>query len=133
MAYQLKVVRSTPNPLLNRREIQLEITHTNQSSPSKTAVTQDLSSNYSLPKEQIYVYEMTTKPGLHKTIAKANMYNSFDDLKNVERSFVVTRITGEKTKKVARRLKKDLRIKKYKRFGTMKRLMKKAARRAEDD
>lgn len=132
MAYQLKVLKSNANPLLNRKELKLEITHTNQSSPDKKSVTGELSSNYSIPENQIYVYSMTTKPGLHKTIASANMYNTFDDLKKIERSFVVTRITGEKEKKVPRRQKKDARIKKYKRFGTFKKYMKRASRRTQD-
>lgn len=76
---------------------------------------------------------MKTKPGLHKTVACANMYNSFDDLKKIERSFVVTRITGEKAVKPRRREKKIARIKRSKMFGTLKRNMKKAARKAESD
>ncbi|ELA42124.1 uncharacterized protein VICG_00765 [Vittaforma corneae ATCC 50505] len=132
MAFQLKVLKSTSNQLLNRKELQLEITHTNQSSPDKKSVTEELSSNYSIPAEQIYVYGMRTKPGLHKTIASANMYSAFEDLKKIERSFVVARITGEKLSKIPRRQKKDARIKKYKRFGTLKRNMKRASRRRQD-
>lgn len=133
MAFQLKVVRSSTNHLLNRKEVQLEITHNNQASPSKETVTTELSSNYSLPTKQIYVYGMSTKPGLHKTVALANMYNSFDDLKKIEREFVVARITGERPVKVPRRQKKDARIKRYKMFGTLKRNMKKANRKAQDN
>lgn len=132
MAFQLKVLKSTPNQLLNRKELQLEITHTNQSSPDKKSVTEELSSNYSIPSEQIYVYSMRTKPGLHKTLASVNMYSTFEDLKKIERPFVVTRITGEKVSKIPRRQRKDARIKKYKRFGTLKRNMKKASRRTQD-
>lgn len=133
MAFQLKVVKSTPNQLLNRKELEIELTHTNQGTPDKKIVTSELSSNYSIPSNQIYVYSMKTYPGLHKTVANANMYNTFDDLKKIERDFVVTRITGEKKAKVPRRQKKDARIKKYKRFGTLKRNMKKAARRTQDN
>ena len=133
MAFQLKILKNISNQLLNRKELQLEITHTNQSSPDKTTVASELSSTYSIPSEQIYVYDMSTKQGLHKTIAKASMYNSFEDLKKIERAFVVARITGEKATKVPRRQKKDARIKKYKKFGTLKRIMKKAARKAQDD
>lgn len=133
MAFQLKVVRSNTNQLLNRKEIELEITHSNQASPSKEIVTSELSSNYSLPSKQIYVYNMHTRPGQHRTVALANMYNSFDDLKKIEREFVVARITGERASKIPRRQKKDARIKRYKRFGTMKRNMKKASRRSQDD
>lgn len=133
MAFQLKVIKSTSNPLLNRKELQLEITHTNQSSPDKKTVTSELSSNYSIAAQQIYVYDMCTKQGLHKTMASASLYNTFEDLKKIERAFVVTRITGEKETKVPRRQKKDARIKKYKKFGTLKRNMKKAARKSQDD
>lgn len=133
MAFQLKVLKNINNQLLNRKELQLEITHTNQPSPDKKTVTSELSTNYSIPSEQIYVYNMCTKQGLHKTLAKASMYNSFEDLKKAERAFVVTRITGEKVSKVPRRQKKDARIKKYKKFGTLKRIMKKASRKTQDD
>lgn len=133
MAFELKVIKSTPNQLLNRKELQLEITHTNQSSPDKKTVTSELSANYSLPEQQIYVYNMRTKQGLHKTIASASLYNTFEDLKKIERSFVVARITGEKATKVPRRQKKDARIKKYKKFGTVKRIMKKLSRKTKED
>lgn len=133
MAFQLKVLKSTPNPLLNRKELKLELTHTNQSTPDRKAVTEELSSHYSLPPKQIYVYNISTKPGMHKTHANASVYNSFDSLKAIERAFVVKRITGETEKvKVLRRIKKTARIKSYKRFGTNKRFMKKAARRSKD-
>jgi small subunit ribosomal protein S24e len=76
---------------------------------------------------------MSTRPGLHRTVALANMYNSFDDLKKIEREFVVARITGERPAKIPRRQKKDARIKRYKRFGTLKRNMKKASRKTQND
>lgn len=128
----MKVVKSAANPLLNRKEIQLEITHACQAGPSKKTVTEELSTNYSIPAENIYVYDMYIAKGTHTTVAKANMYNSFEDLKNIERAFVLARLTGEKETKMPRRQKKAARKKKYQMFGTLKRNMKKAARRAEE-
>lgn len=132
MAFQLKVVKSTQNQLLNRKELQLEIVHTLQACPKKEEVTNELSTNYSLASKNIYVYSMRTAQGQQLTMAKANIYNNFEDLKKIERAFVVAKITGEKISKVPRRQKKDARIKKYKRFGTLKRNMKKLSKKAND-
>lgn len=133
MSYVIKVVGRNENQLLNRKELNLEITHTNQGTPNKAVVVSELSKNYSVPSNQIYVYDLGTKKGLHRSIAKANIYENMDDLKNIEREFVLAKITGEKKQKIMRRAKKEMRIKKYNTFGTHKRNMKKAARKSKDD
>lgn len=133
MVFELKPISKVTNMLLNRKEYLIEITHTNSAAPNKATLTSKLANEYKVEENQIYVFNMNTFPGEHKTLANANIYNSFDDLKKIERDFVVARITGEKKSKIPRRQKKDARIKRYKMFGTLKRNMRKAAKKAEAD
>lgn len=133
MAVQIKVVKSAINPLLNRKEVELTINHVNQSTPAKKIITSELSSNYSCPETQIYVFGVKTRFGSFETLAKAHLYNSLEDMKKIERPFVMARVTGETIDKMRRRARKDKRIKRYKMFGTLSRNMKKAARRNKDE
>lgn len=133
MAVQIKVVKNVTNPLLNRKEVEMTINHVNQSTPAKKVITSELSSNYSVPENQVYVYDLKTRFGSFETRAKAHLYNSIEDMKKIERQFVISRVTGETVNKMKRRARKDKRIKSYKMFGTLNRNMKKAARRNKDE
>ncbi|KAI5152330.1 small subunit ribosomal protein S24e [Enteropsectra breve] len=131
-ATSIKVAKSFVNALLNRRELTINITHPNKSTPTKELITSEISPLYSVPAGQIYVYGIKTGFGSHQSVAYAHLYKSMDDLKSVEREFVVERMTGVKRDKIKRRQRKDNRIKAYKMFGTLQRNMKKAAKRSED-
>jgi len=133
MAINIKVVKSISNALLNRKEVELSITHPNQATPDKKVITSELSSNYSVPENQICVFDVITGFGSHHSNATAHLYTkSADDLRMIERKHIVARKTGETIEKIPRRTRKDTRIKKYKMFGTLKRNMKKAARRTKE-
>ncbi|KAI4291670.1 small subunit ribosomal protein S24e [Pancytospora philotis] len=132
MAISIKVTKFNTNALLSRRELELSITHRNQSTPNKEVITSELSSNYAVPAGQIYVHSVKTGFGIHESVARAHMYNSTDDLKKIERAFVTTRLTGEAPFKVKRITKKQERVKRRNIFGTEKRNMEKAKRRIKD-
>lgn len=132
MAVSLKVVKCATNSLLARKEVELVINHQKQSTPTRSLITTELSNNYSIPAGQIYVYGVKTGFGSSESVAYAHMYNSVDDLKKIERTFVVSRLTGEVPSKVKRINRKQERVKRRNVFGTEKRNMQKAQRRAND-
>lgn len=77
----------------------------------------------------VIVYDLNGRFGSHVTKAKCKIYSTFEQLQKIENDYVVTRITGEKKKKVVRRMRKDARKKKAKMFGSIRRNTKKAERK----
>ncbi len=131
MSIQLKVTKMFNNSLLNRKEVDLFVYHPNKSTPEKSLVCKELSENYSIPKEQIYVFGMSTGYGSNDTVLKAHMYGSMESLKEVARDFVIRRLNGEVKEGPNRRMRKDARKKKAKMFGTLRRKMRKQEKREE--
>ena len=132
MAIALDVTLSKQNPTLKRRLVEVKIVHTNKATPSRDDIADTLSQTFSTLKKNIYVFDIKNGFGVHESTAKAHIYNSFDDLKKIEHKYVITRLTGESEPKIKRIVKKQARVKNRKVFGSLKRNMAKAARRAKD-
>uniref|UniRef100_A0A1B6K6C4 Small ribosomal subunit protein eS24 n=1 Tax=Homalodisca liturata TaxID=320908 RepID=A0A1B6K6C4_9HEMI len=132
MPLAITVTRFNTNALLGRKEVEMSISHPNQATPNKEVISSELSNIYTIPSSQIYIYGMKTGFGAHLSVARAHMYNSADDLRKIERPFVVARLTGVSETKVKRIIRKQERKKKAKIFGTVKRNMKKVQRRNKD-
>ena len=133
MSLTLKVTKSFANCIFNRKEIELSIKHNRQATPCRDAIRKELSVNYSIPVEQIYVFNMKTSFGVNDTVASAHLYSDAELMKKVVLPYVLRKVTGEEITKVARRQRKDARKKRVKIFGTMARNMKKAAKRSENN
>ncbi len=128
----IKVLKSIKNVLLSRKELELSIMHNGKSTPTRDELTSTISSIYSAPKNQIYVFNINTGFGVHKSTAIAHIYNSFDDLKAIEKDSVVTKITGQAKPKIKRMLKKQDKNKKRKLFGSLRRIKMKAEKKAKN-
>lgn len=129
MSVSVKIVDSTENKLLNRREFNLILTHTRSSTPSKSEIIQKMATLNHVKPANVIVYDMAGRFGSHETKAKCKIYSNFEQLQRIENDYVVARITGEKKKKVVRRMRKDARKKKAKMFGSIRRNVKKAERK----
>lgn len=129
MSVSVEIVDQTENKLLNRREFNLILKHSRSSTPSKTEIVQKMATLNHVKPNTVIVYDLTGRFGTHETKAKCKIYSNLDQLKKIENEYVVTRITGEKKKKVVRRMRKDARKKKTKMFGSMRRILKKAERK----
>ncbi|OQS55792.1 rps24e [Ecytonucleospora hepatopenaei] len=132
MALQLKVTKSFANCIFNRKEIDLSIRHSKQATPNRETIRKELSTNYSIPVEQIRVFDMKTGFGINETMAKAHLYSDVALMKSTVLPYVLKKITGEEKTKIARKQRKDARKKRVKIFGTMARNMRKAAKRSEN-
>ncbi|ORD97947.1 RS24B [Hepatospora eriocheir] len=132
MSVHLKITKSFTNQVLNRKELCMEITHSNQATPNKAVIVDELSVNYSIPKNQIYVFKMKTEFGIQRSKALAHLYNSEESLREIEKQYVIKRTFNEEIDKLPRRSRKENRKKAAKRFGTEQRLIKKVERRQKD-
>ncbi|EJW04377.1 hypothetical protein EDEG_01381 [Edhazardia aedis USNM 41457] len=130
MAFKLEIVKQTENKLLQRKELDLILTHTLEKTPNKIDVSKRLATTFQADPKNVIVYDCKGRFGSHVTHSKAKIYFSFDQLKTVERDFVVARISPEdKVKKPVRKARKDARKKALKVFGSLKRRTKKAERK----
>lgn len=126
---ELEIIAQKTNELLSRKELNLKIHHEESSVPPKNTVVEKLSKLFQTKSDNIVVYDIANCPGTHISIGKVNIYSNVDDLKKVEKQYMITRKTGEVKTRKPRRTRKDERKKNYKRFGTVKRAMKKAERK----
>ncbi|WUR02103.1 ribosomal protein eS24 [Vairimorpha necatrix] len=126
---ELEILLQKSNSLLSRKELSLKIHHEESPVPQKKVITDKLSKLFQTKNDNIVVYDITNTPGTHTSIGRVNIYSNQDDMKRVEKSYMVARKTGETSIRKPRRTRKDERKKAYKRFGTVKRAMKKAERK----
>ncbi|KAM0677790.1 eukaryotic ribosomal protein eS24-like protein [Binucleata daphniae] len=125
MAFAIEIKKLKENKLLNRKEMDLILTHTRDSTPKKEDVIAKLAALYQSTPKNIIITDVKGKFGSHISTGKAKVYNNFEQLETVERTFQVVRKTGVKVKKVVRRMRKDIRKKKSKMFGSLRRNKKK--------
>lgn len=130
MALETQVCAVRENKPLQRKELMLRVSHGRASTPSKEEIASQISSLFKVKKDLVVVYGCLTKFGTNETKCSVKVYDSFDTLKRVEKKSVIKSKTGEESKRNVRRVRKDARKKKAKIFGTMRRHVKKAERRA---
>lgn len=128
----IRVNKYQNNPLLKRRELEITVNHDKTSTPSKKEMAENISSSYSLPASQIYVFGIKTGFGSNESVAYAHIYNSMQDLKDIEKEHVIAKITGEVKSKINRRTKKQEKNKKLKIFGSERRNKMKAKRKTSN-
>lgn len=131
MSFSIEILQMKDNKLLNRKELLLNLTHPKDATPKKDDIANKLATLHQASAKNIVVYNLTGRFGSHATKAMAKIYPSFQQLETVERTFIVTRKTGVKPKKIVRRMRKDARKKKEKMFGSLKRNIKKAEKKAK--
>lgn len=131
MALETQVCAVKENRPLQRKELMLRVSHSRASTPSKEEISSQISSLFKVKKDLIVVYGCQTKFGKNETKCNVKVYDNFDILKEVEKNSVVRSKTKEEIKKKVRRVRKDTRKKKSKIFGTIKRHVRKAEKRAQ--
>ncbi|EOB15302.1 40S ribosomal protein S24-A [Nosema bombycis CQ1] len=129
MSCEIEVITNKKNELLGRNELTLNINHERSSVPTKKDIANQISKLFQTKGDSIIVYDISNNPGTHSSVGKVNVYSSVDAMKKVEKDYMVVRKTGESKIKKPRRTRKDERKKRYKRFGTIKRAVKKAERK----
>ncbi|KAM0688340.1 ribosomal 40S subunit protein S24B [Conglomerata obtusa] len=125
MAFTIEIKKLKENKLLNRKEMELVMKHTRDSTPNKEEIAVKIAQLHQASPKNVVIYDIKGRFGSHMSTGFAKVYMSFEQLEAIERSFVVARKTGVKVKKVVRRMRKDARKKKSKIFGSMRRIKKK--------
>ena len=75
---KFKVLSETQNPLLNRREVRVEIVHNSHGTPNRTTAKQELAGYLGYDAKKIQVIAMKTLTGTRKTICEIELYEDVE-------------------------------------------------------
>ena len=81
---ELEIKENTDNPLLHRKEIQLIVSHENDSTPKRNQVISSLSEQLKAKKELIIIDHLKNKYGKTETQGYAKVYSNLEALKAIE-------------------------------------------------
>ena len=73
---ELTVVEDKENQLLGRRDVTLQLTHSQGSTPTRSEVRQRLAGNFKVDPEQVQITKMVTKRNTWITVCTAHIYPS---------------------------------------------------------
>ncbi|EPR79176.1 40s ribosomal protein s24 [Spraguea lophii 42_110] len=134
-SFSIEILSRYDNELLHRSEVDLNISHENAMTPSRSDVAQKLAQLFNTGVNNIVIRGTKTFFGSGNSKVKVKVYNNMDQLKKIEHFCELKRI-AEKSKtemqlveKLPRRTRKDNRKKRNKMWGTEKRRMKKAEKK----
>ena len=115
--YTRKMIR---NPLLGRKQMQIEMVHPDEANVSKTVIKEKLASIFKTKTEAISVYGLHSKFGGGRSSGFALVYDSLDVRKKFDQKTLLSR-DGYVTKKVrTRKQLKDIKGRVNKVRGTAK-------------
>ena len=81
---ELEIKENNVNPLLHRKEIQLVVSHENDSTPKRNQVISSLSEQLKAKKELIIIDHLKNKYGKTETQGYAKVYSNLEALKAIE-------------------------------------------------
>ena len=71
---ELEILEERENPLLNRKELKINIKHPNSPTPRKQDLIKEISSRFSVPEDQVSIDYIFTKKGLQESFVKVKIY-----------------------------------------------------------
>ncbi|WP_455367531.1 hypothetical protein [[Eubacterium] cellulosolvens] len=104
---KLKVLSDIQNPLLNRREVRLEIDHSPQGTPDRTIAKQEVAAYLGHDAKKIQIIAMKTLTGTRRTVCTVELYEDVERGKRIvhqhipERGLPKTKEKVETPRKVA--------------------------------
>ncbi|MHA1784403.1 MAG: 30S ribosomal protein S24e [Candidatus Helarchaeota archaeon] len=89
--YTINIISENENKLLNRREIEFEITHPTSSTPKRLEIKKKISAQLNKEEELTIITKLETKYGIGLTIGNARIYNSMSDIQRIEPEYIIKR------------------------------------------
>ncbi|MBU5682711.1 MAG: 30S ribosomal protein S24e [Candidatus Aenigmatarchaeota archaeon] len=71
---EIKIIQEKNNPLLKRKELLLEIDHSNKATPSREELANEISKMFNVEKEKIVIDYILSIRGCSKSKAKVKIY-----------------------------------------------------------
>jgi len=88
---EIKVLGQVYNPLLKRKEVKVEITHSGVGTPDRFTIRKELTSRLNVKLDNIYVVDMETKTGMEKTRCDVEVYDGPENARKIVPNYVIVR------------------------------------------
>lgn len=94
---EVKILSEKTNQLLNRKEIQFQVDHDKPGSTSaRLEVRRAVADALKVSVDLVFIRKFETRTGTHTAFGTANFYDSMENAKRVEPSYIVKRNIPEK-------------------------------------
>ena len=87
----LKVRQDTYNPLLKRKEVEVEVDHGGQGTPSRIDLRKAVASKFSTKPENVYVIDVDTKTGTQSALCQIEVYDDAKTAQETVPKYIQTR------------------------------------------
>jgi len=88
---EIKVLGQVYNPLLKRKEVKVEITHSGAGTPDRFMIRKELASRLEVKLDNVYVVDMETKTGMEKTRCDVEVYDTPERARKIVPSYITAR------------------------------------------
>lgn len=88
---EIKVLDQVHNPLLKRKEVKVEITHSGAGTPDRYTIRKELASRLNVKLDNLYVVGMKTKTGMEKTRCDVEVYDAPENARKIVPSYIIVR------------------------------------------
>jgi small subunit ribosomal protein S24e len=87
---EIDIISEQENPMLHRRDVRFEVVH-EDATPSRLSVRDSLAAKLNKDAAEVVVHAVDTKYGMRKSIGYAKVYDTPDDARDVEQSYMLER------------------------------------------
>ena len=86
----IEITREEENPMLHRTDVRFELTH-DEATPSRLSVRDSLAARLNKDAGEVVIHELDTAFGMRTTLGYAKVYDSADDAREVEQTYMLER------------------------------------------
>jgi ribosomal protein S24E len=97
--YQISIIEDKANPLMERREVKLEVA--SKSTPRRDILRKAVASSLKVPLERVYVRSSLSSYGTNISICKVHVYDDEERGKQIEQRYVQLRNLSREVRKHA--------------------------------
>jgi len=88
---EIRVLSQVYNPLLKRKEVKVEVTHSGAGTPDRFTIRKELASRLDVKLDNIYVVDLETRTGMEKTRCDAEVYDAPETAREIVPSYIIAR------------------------------------------
>lgn len=86
----IEITEEEENELLNRTEVSFSVVHDGET-PARLAVRDSLAAKLGKDSDEVVVHKMDTKFGMNETLGYAKVYESSEDAREIEETYMLER------------------------------------------
>ncbi len=86
----IEIIDESDNPMLHRSDVRFRIVH-EEATPSRLSVRDSLAAMLNKDADEVVVHKLDTKYGMRKTIGYAKVYETADQAREIEQTYMLER------------------------------------------